>query len=128
MKTYGGSEGAGVFFFNFGTRGKWVISFAPRPCYKRCNKVKVTVHFALEQGTKAQRGSRGIPLLFLNLGARWGWVVNVTSRPGRFTPGIDPVPIVKEAGWASGPVWTGAENLASIGIRSQDCPASIESL
>jgi hypothetical protein len=28
------------------------------------------------------------------------------------TPGKDPVPIVQEAGWASGPVWTGAENLA----------------
>ena len=27
-------------------------------------------------------------------------------------PGIDPVPIVQEAGWAPGPVWTGAENLA----------------
>ena len=24
----------------------------------------------------------------------------------------DPVPILQEAGWASGPVWTGAENLA----------------
>ena len=33
-------------------------------------------------------------------------------RPGRFTPGKDPVSIVQEAGWAPGPVWTGAENLA----------------
>ena len=30
-----------------------------------------------------------------------------------FTPGKDPVPIVQEAGWTPGPVWTGAENLAS---------------
>jgi len=29
-----------------------------------------------------------------------------------FIPGKDPVPIVQEAGWAPGPVWTGAENLA----------------
>jgi len=29
-----------------------------------------------------------------------------------FTPGKDPVPNVQEAGWAPGPVWTGAENLA----------------
>ena len=28
------------------------------------------------------------------------------------TPGKDPVPIVQGAGWASGSVWTGAENLA----------------
>jgi len=34
-----------------------------------------------------------------------------TPRPDRFTPGKDPVPIVQEAGWAPGTVWTGAENL-----------------
>jgi hypothetical protein len=28
------------------------------------------------------------------------------------TPWKDPVPIVQNAGWAAGPVWTGAENLA----------------
>ena len=32
--------------------------------------------------------------------------------PGRFTPGKDPVPITQEAGWAPGPVWSGAENIA----------------
>ena len=36
-----------------------------------------------------------------------------TSHPGlSLPPGKDPVPIVQEAGWAPGPVWTGAENLA----------------
>ena len=40
----------------------------------------------------------------------------------------DPVPIVQEAGWAAGPVWTGAENLALTGIRSPDRPARSESL
>ena len=39
------------------------------------------------------------------------WVANATPRP-HFTPGKDPVPIVQEAGWAPGPVWTGAEYLA----------------
>ena len=32
--------------------------------------------------------------------------------PAAFTPGKYPVPIVQEAGWAPGPVWIGAENLA----------------
>ena len=32
--------------------------------------------------------------------------------PAAFIPRKDPVPIVQEAGWATGPVWTGAENLA----------------
>ena len=54
-----------------------------------------------------------------------GWS---TPRPGRFTPGKDPVPIVQEAGWAPGPVWTGAENLAPARIRSPDRPARSESL
>jgi len=40
----------------------------------------------------------------------------------------DLVPIVQEAGWASGPVWTGAENLAHTGIRSPDRPARRQSL
>jgi hypothetical protein len=39
-----------------------------------------------------------------------------------------PVPLVQEAGWAPGPVWTGAENLASTGIRSLDRPARSQSL
>ena len=54
-----------------------------------------------------------------------GWS---TPRPGRFTPGKDPIPIVQEAGWAPGPLWTSAENLAPIGIRSPDRPTRSESL
>jgi len=40
----------------------------------------------------------------------------------------DLVPIVQEAGWAAGPVWTGAENLAPVGIQSLCCPALSTSL
>jgi len=36
--------------------------------------------------------------------------------PGAFTPGKDPLPFVQEPGWAPGPVWTGAENLAPPGF------------
>ena len=45
-----------------------------------------------------------------------------------FTPGKNALPIVQEAGWASGPVWTGAENLAPTWIRSPDHPAHRQSL
>ena len=48
--------------------------------------------------------------------------------PAAFTAGKDPVPIVQEAGWAPGPVWIDAENLALAGIRSPDLPARSESL
>ena len=51
-----------------------------------------------------------------------------TPHSGRFTPGIDAAFIVQEAGWAPGPVWTGAENLAPSGIRSPDRPARSELL
>jgi hypothetical protein len=46
-----------------------------------------------------------------------GCVVNATPRL-LYPWERDPVPIVKEGGWAPGQVWTGAENLASTGIRS----------
>jgi hypothetical protein len=43
------------------------------------------------------------------------------SRPRRtLPPGKHPGPTTQEAGWASGPVWTGVENLALTGIRSPD--------
>jgi hypothetical protein len=54
-----------------------------------------------------------------------GWLA---PSPGRFNPGKDPVPIVQEAGWAPGPVWTGTENLAASGIRSPDGPSRNKSL
>jgi len=31
-------------------------------------------------------------------------------RPGRLYPAKNPVPIVQEAGWAPGPVWTGGKS------------------
>jgi hypothetical protein len=50
---------------------------------------------------KAQTRNRGMLYSFFNLGARWGWVVNATPRP--LYPGErDPLPIVREAGWAPG--------------------------
>ena len=36
-------------------------------------------------------------------------MVGSTLRP-HFTPGKDPVPILQEAGWAPGPVWTGGKS------------------
>ena len=53
-----------------------------------------------------------------------GWS---TPRPGRFTPRKDPVPII--GGWVSSRAGlTGAEILASTGIRSPDRPARSEQL
>jgi hypothetical protein len=64
---------------------------------------------------------------FFRIGARWGWVVKAMPRP--FYPrGREPVPIVQEARWGLGPVWTDTENLATTGIRSSDRPARSESL
>ena len=80
-------------------------------------KVKCTLVEALRlcTGCTAHRRSRGIALLFLDHGTRRGWGVSVTAQP-LFTPRKDLVPIVQEAGWAPGPVWTGAENLARSGF------------
>jgi len=56
-----------------------------------------------------------------------GWVVNDTPWP-LYSRERGPVAMVKEAGWAPGPVWTGAEELALAGIRSSDRPAPSNSL
>jgi len=56
----------------------------------------------------------------------WGWVVNATPHP--LYPVNDPVPIVQEAGWSLGLVWTGAENLTPTRIQFPDRPACNESL
>jgi hypothetical protein len=68
--------------------------------------------FAVEQAMKNHRESRGIALFVINLSAKWGRVVNATPRP-IYPRERSPVPIVQEAAWVLGMVWTGAENLAS---------------
>jgi hypothetical protein len=50
------------------------------------------------------------------------------QAPAAFYPGEDPVPIVQEAGWAPGPVWTGSENFAPTVIRFPDRPARSQAL
>jgi len=67
--------------------------------------MKVTVKFSRYRPGVAQRVGRGIALLFHDRGTRRGCVVSSTPWP-HFTPGKDPVPILQEAGWAPGPVWT----------------------
>ena len=98
------------------------------PQYDRW-KLKCTLVQALRlsTGRTAHRGRKGISLPFHDHGTWREWGVSVTPRP-LFTPGKDPVPFVQEAGWAPGPIWTGAENLAKTGIRSPDRPAHSQSL
>lgn len=45
---------------------------------------------------------------------RWSTLDSAALHPGK----RDPVAIVEEDGWVSGPVWTGGENFAPTGIRS----------
>ena len=67
---------------------------------------------------QARRVGRGIALLFHDRGTRRRWVVSSTTRL-YFIPGKDPVPIIQEAGFAPGPVWTGGKSRPT-GIRSRD--------
>jgi len=75
----------------------------------------VNVNFTPGQTTKTQKGRKGIASCTLRFSAPDGGGLP-TLRPGRFTPGKDPLPFVYEAWWDRGPVCTGAENLAPIGI------------
>jgi hypothetical protein len=72
------------------------------------------VTFGQEEAMKAQRRSR------------WSSVVNATSRT-LYPQERDTVHAVQRAGWASGPVWTGAKNLALTGIRPLDRQARMKS-
>ena len=47
--------------------------------------------------------------------------------PAALPPGNKPVPILQEDGWVQGLVRTGADNLATTGIRSLERPARSES-
>jgi hypothetical protein len=85
-------------------------------------KVKCTLVQAMRlcTGHMAQRGSRGIALPFFTTALKGG--EGSASHPSHS------LPIVQEVGWAPGPVWTGAENLAPTGIGSPDRPARSQSL
>ena len=85
-----------------GSRTSYINSGIPHYIY-----MKVKVKWSLYRPGVAQRVGRGLALLFHDHGTRRGWGV-VTPRP-HFIPGKDPVPILQEAGWAPGPVWTGGK-------------------
>jgi len=81
----------------------------PEVCLQQCLALKIKV---------------GTLRIFFNLQE----AVSGKPRPGRFTPGNNPVPIVQEDGWDPGPVWTGAEILAPTRIRLPNRPARSKSL
>jgi len=89
-------------------------------------KVKVKLKWSRYRPGVAQRVGRGIALLFHDHGTRRWWVVSSTPRP-HFTPGKDPVPILREAGWAPGSVWTDGKSRPHRNSNS-DCPARSQSL
>jgi hypothetical protein len=67
------------------------------------------IKFTLEQAMKSQRGSRDIPLYINYLGDTLESMVSATPRP-LYPRKRAPVPLVKDAGWAPGPVLTSMEN------------------
>ena len=68
-------------------------------------KCKVTCY----RPSVAQRVGRDTVLLFHDHSTRRGWVVRSTPRP-HSTPRKDAIPILQEAGWAPGLVWTAGKS------------------
>ena len=73
--------------------------------------IKLKVKVILEQATKAQRYTLPLTSVLDGVGGQ-------RHAPAALPPGKGPVPTVQEAGWASGPIWTGAEDLKFTGTRS----------
>jgi len=114
------------------TRRSWFLIWPPFMCtysnslIGKTVDIKVKVKFSRYRPGLARRVGRGIALLFHDRGTRRGWVVISTPRP-QFNPGKDPIPILQEAGWTPGPVWTGGKSLPHRHSIS-DRPARSQSL
>jgi len=121
------------------------MPFIPMQFVKTCSLALILLHFGhpfrqinvkvkctrvqalrLCTGRTAHRGIRGIALPFYDYGTKREWGVSVTPW-ALFTPGKDPLPIVQEAGWSPGPVWTSAKNLTPP-PGFDPCPARSQSL
>jgi hypothetical protein len=84
------------------------------------------VKFILEQAMKTQQEVENFSTLSLT--AVLAGVGGYCHAPDALPPGIARFPLYRRLGWPQGPIWTRAENLASIGIRCPDRPARSESL
>ena len=87
------------------------------------NSVQGKEIFHPRKGHEGLEGSRIWLYSFLNLSSRCGVDGQRNALPPREGESLL---FVQEAAWAPGTVWTGAKNLAPIGIRSPDRPASSE--
>jgi hypothetical protein len=126
MESNRGKRSLATIVPNFGARWRWVVIFTDRPLFlQKKNHVGWFHNF---QRPRRPLGRVKVQLYSIfDLSTRSGWGVSVTPRL-HLTLGEDPVPIVQDVGWASGPVWTGAENLALTGNRSPDRQARRQSL
>ena len=79
------------------------------------------IKFTLERAMKAQGGGEFMYSSTLSLTSALDGMGVQRKASAALLPGKNPVPTVRESVWAPGPVRTGAENLASTGIRSPDC-------
>ena len=111
QKTQFSSSWIFFFFFFYFLYWKSGVSFntAFWNTLTRLSSKKVNVKWSRYRPGVAQSVGKVIALLFHDRDTRRGWVVSSTPRP-HFTPGKDQVPILQEAGWAPGPVWTGGKS------------------
>ena len=110
-------------------RGRWKSINLEKNYYWGGVKCTLVQSLRLCTGRTAYRGSKGIlvTLPFHDHGTRRD--EGSASRPGRsLPPGKTRYPLYRRLGGPQGRFWTGAENLASTGIRSPDLPARSQSL
>jgi hypothetical protein len=69
----------------------------------------------LQHTVKAQKKIEVQLYPFFNFDTSWGLVVKAAALQP-YSNETDSLPILQEDGWEFGPVWTGTENVAPIGV------------
>jgi len=85
---------------------------------ERCGISSDRIKFTLAQVMKVQGGIEYLSLHSLT--SPLDGVGGQRHTPPALPPGKRPLTHLQEAGWAPGPVWTGAENFAPTGVRTPD--------
>ena len=105
-------KGIALLFHDRGNRRRWVVSSTPRPYFTLGNYIWLNQLSNTTNLWWIDVYYLVINYMFRRLWPSLGWWINKNTHKQlhlHASPGKYPVPIVQEAGWAPGLVWTGGK-------------------